>query len=171
MWNSSAAAAATTATMAAAVATEASLNLAPLIAPDAFHRSQVVSCLFTGEKGRVWGGMKARDIILNGWGWGVGGLNGVICSGIYSSNCHGDSPPLLTDWLPTSSFSFSLRGAGQRGKQRGITRDWQRGTSEEFSIDYFPSEVSYVHPFSSGESSTHFLGWKEAEVQVCEVRS
>lgn len=83
--------------MAAAVATEASLNLAPLIAPDAFHRSQVVSCLFTGEKGRVWGGMKARDIILNGWGWGVGGLNGVICRGIYSSNCHGDSPPLLTD--------------------------------------------------------------------------
>lgn len=56
-----------------------------------------------GERG---GG---RDIILNGWGWG-GGLNGVICRGIYSSDCHGDSPPLLTDWLPTSSSFFSLRG-------------------------------------------------------------
>lgn len=60
--------------MAAAAATEASLNLAPLIAPDAFHRSRVVSCLLAGEKGRVCGGgEKARDIILNGWGWGVGG--------------------------------------------------------------------------------------------------
>lgn len=154
--------------MEAAAATEASLNLAPLIAPDTFHRSRVVLCLLTGEKGSVWGGKKARDIILNGWGWSVGGLNGVICRGIYSSDCHGDSPPLLTDWLPTSSSFFFQRGRVEGETKRyyeGLTKRDFRGVLHRllslWSVicsSLFIRRVKCTLPWVEGSRGTSMLG-------------
>lgn len=145
----------------AATTAAAPPNLARLIAPT-LHRSWVVSCLLTKEGGRE-GGRRRRDIGLNS-GWG-GGLNGVICREFTLLTV---TVILLRCWLTDSWLLLFFISWEDFRIQRGITRDWQRGTSEEFfffffshsllSIDYFPSEVSYIHPFSSLGGKCVFSG-------------
>lgn len=148
----------------AATTAAAPPNLARLIAPT-LHRSWVVSCLLTKEGGRE-GGRRRRDIGLNS-GWG-GGLNGVICREFTLLTV---TVILLRCWLTDSWLLLFFISWEDFRIQRGITRDWQRGTSEEFFFFFFfpfPPLYRLLSLWSVIHSSLFITAWKVCFLGSCE---
>lgn len=109
------------------------------------HCSRMVACLLTRKGGSEVGGSRGEEegcgIILNGWGWvsggSSGGLNGVICRGIYSPDCHGDSPDFLLLLPPPPP---------QWGNKEVLARiDTHTGTSEGNSLRMIPPHIPPHH--------------------------